>query len=465
MSSIFSPPPNPSDGASYTFGNLIWNYEADNGVWNIASGTIIGGQGPAGPAGSNGTNGTNGTNGETGATGTTGATGGFIGFLYTFRHPSSATFSTSSLPPSGVIGFANTTVGVNNGNTIFISDIDQGGATNGLAIARFDDSTDNTSDGTIFLRRTFSLTGESIFTQNASTFTNTLSSNIATKSFGGTLETALDDLPPDGSLVSLVHFRTGNRGSAGSNGSQGVAGPTGAGVTGFSVGSDGILRGVFINRGASEPFLAGQTGDITLGYIKGTTGPVGGTTQQVLFVDAAFPYGASGNGNLLFDGKTLTFGANSTDLLNPTRMTITGDTLLLGYTTEVNGGIFTTPAERSPYRDMGEISTLTINATGGSIQRYKVTPQSGFKITTGSGWHPGTTVTETIAVIIQTTNGTTGEFAPSILTERGSRKPILFGVTGGIDILSIMRIKTSSGGLTMGFQVANGMTAANFSID
>lgn len=457
MSSVFSPPPNPSDGEAYTFGNLIWNYEADNGVWNIASGTLIGTPGPAG------TNGTNGVTGATGATGTgvTGATGGFVGLLYTFRHPSSLLFSTSSLPPSGVIGFANTTVGVNNGNTIFISDIDQGGATNGNAVGRFDDSTDNASRGTIFFRRAFSLTGESFFTQNASAFTNTLNGTIATKSFGGTLETALTDLPPDGSLISLVHFRTGNRGPNGSNGTQGVTGATGAGVTGFFVDSSGILRGVFINRGASEPPIAGQTGDINLGYIKGTTGPVGGTTQQVLFVDAAVAYGASGNNNLRFDGTALTFGAASSSA----RMAITGDNLRLGYTMEVHDGIFTTPAERSPYQDVGSVSTLVINATGGSIQRYKVTPQANFRITTGSGWHPDNTVTETIAVIIQTTNGTTGEFAASILTERGSRKPVLFGVTGGIDILSIMRVKTNSGGLTMGFQVANGMTAANFSID
>ena len=460
MSSVFSPPPNPSDGEAYTFGNLIWNYEADNGVWNIASGTLIGTQGQPGTNGANGADGATGATGATG-TGVTGATGGFVGFLYTFRHPDSATFSVGNLPPSGVIGFANTTVGGSNTNTIFISDIDQGGATNGNAIGRFDDSTDNTSDGTIFLRRTFSLTGESIFTQSASAFTNTVSGGIATKSFLGTLETAIADLPPDGSLVSLVHFRTGNRGTAGSNGSQGVTGATGAGVTGFFVDSSGILRGVFINRGASEPPIAGQTGDINLGYIKGTTGPVGGTTQQVLFVDAALAYGASGNNNLRFDGTALTFGAASSSA----RMAITGDNLRLGYQMEVHDGIFTTPAERSPYQDMGSISTLTINATGGSIQRYKVTPQSNFRITTGSGWHPDNTVTETIAVIIQSTNGITGEFAASILTERGSRKPVLFGVTGGIDILSIMRVKTSSGGLTMGFQVANGMTAANFSID
>ena len=459
MSSIFSPPPNPSDGASYTFGNLIWNYEADNGVWNIASGTIIGGQGPPGPAGSNGTNG---TNGETGATGTTGATGAFSGLLYTFRHPSVSTFSYSSPPPSGEIGFVSAAVGA---NTLFIPDLDVNGATHGVSIGRWDDSTDTASRGTIYIRRAFSLTGEAILTQNSQSIATVMDGSMGYRGFTGTNDSALADMPPNGSLVSINHWRTGNRGSAGSNGSQGVAGPTGAGVTGFSVGSDGILRGVFINRGASEPFIAGQTGDITLGYIKGTTGPVGGTTQQVLFVDAAFPYGASGNGNLLFDGKTLTFGANSGDFGIPTRMTITGDILLLGYTMEVNGGIFTTPAERSPYQDVGSVSTLAINATGGSIQRYKVTPQPGFKITTGSGWHPDPTVTETIAVIIQTTNGTTGEFAPSILTERGSRKPILFGVTGGIDILSIMRIKTSSGGLTMGFQVANGMTAANFSID
>lgn len=303
MSSFFSPPSNPSDGESYTFGNLIWLYEADNGVWNISEGTIIGTQGPPGDPG------TPGANGERGETGATGATG--------------------------------------------------------------------------------------------------------------------------------------------------------AGVTGFFVDSSGILRGVFINAGASTPPTAGQTGSITLGSVRGPTGPVGGTTQQVLFIDRNIPYGASGNNNLLFDGTTLTFGSASTSA----KMTITGDNLRLGYKMEVHDGIFTTPAERSPFQSMGSISTLTINATGGSIQRYRVTPQAGFRVAAGSGWHPDNTVTETISVIIQSTNGTTGEFSSNILTERGSRKPILLGVTGGIDIITLMRIKTTSGGLTMGFQVANGMTAANFNID
>ena len=464
MSSFFSPPPNPSDGAAYTFGNLIWNYEADNGVWNIASGTIIGGQGAAGPTG---TDGTNGNNGETGATGTgvTGATGAFSGLLYTFRHPNNATFSNGiggTPPPSGVIGFANSTVGTVGTNTLFIPDLDVNGATHGFSIGRWDDSTDTSVKGTIYIRRAFSLTGEAILTQNSNSITTVMNGTMGYRGFTGTNESALADMPPDGSLVSINHWRTGNRGAGG------AAGAAGAGATAFFIDASGVLYHTFINQGASTPPTVGQTGQVNLGYIRGTTGatgPVGGTTQQVLFVDAAIPYGASGNGNLLFDGKTLTFGANGGDLANIARMTITGDNLRLGYTMEVHDGIFTTPAERSIYQNVGSVSALAINATGGSIQRYKVTPLTGFKITTGSGWHPDDTVTETIAVIIQSTNGTTGEFAASILTERGSRKPILFGVTGGIDILSIMRVKTTSGGLTMGFQIANGMTAANFSID
>jgi hypothetical protein len=63
-------------------------------------------------------------------------------------------------------------------------------------------------------------------------------------------------------------------------------------------------------------------------------------------------------------------------------------------------------------------------------------------------------------------NGTTGLFNTNIYTETGSRKPVIGGVTGGIDILTLMRIKTNSGELRMGFQVANGMTGTDLpSID
>jgi len=47
----FNPPSGVADGATYGYGNMVWEYAAGNGVWNIVGGTIIGGIGPTGADG------------------------------------------------------------------------------------------------------------------------------------------------------------------------------------------------------------------------------------------------------------------------------------------------------------------------------------------------------------------------------------------------------------------------------
>jgi len=57
MTDTFTPPPNPQDGEGYTFGNVVWNYQASNGVWNISTGSLVGAQGTPGSPGDRGTTG------------------------------------------------------------------------------------------------------------------------------------------------------------------------------------------------------------------------------------------------------------------------------------------------------------------------------------------------------------------------------------------------------------------------
>jgi hypothetical protein len=127
----------------------------------------------------------------------------------------------------------------------------------------------------------------------------------------------------------------------------------------------------------------------------------------------------------------------------------------------VVGGIFKNPEEFASYQDLGSSSAIVINATGGSIQRFRITPSAQVVVSAGPGWDTVTTnATETIAVIVQSTNGKTGNFASTIL----SNNPVLFGVTGGIDMFTVMRVKTASSALLIGLPIANGLTAAGFSI-
>jgi hypothetical protein len=74
----FSPPPTPSDGQEYSYGNLKWQFSASTGTWNIVDGSVVGGQGPEGPAGPAGPAGPTGATGS-GSSPLAGATSGVTG--------------------------------------------------------------------------------------------------------------------------------------------------------------------------------------------------------------------------------------------------------------------------------------------------------------------------------------------------------------------------------------------------
>jgi hypothetical protein len=93
---IFGPPGNPANGATYGWGNLVYEYAASNGVWNIVSGSLIGQQGAPGERGATGFTGATGATGVTGVTGATGATG--------FTGPTGHTGATGATGVTGATG-------------------------------------------------------------------------------------------------------------------------------------------------------------------------------------------------------------------------------------------------------------------------------------------------------------------------------------------------------------------------
>jgi hypothetical protein len=300
MTDIFSPPPNPSDGEGYTFGNIVWEYEQDNGVWNIKDASLVGAAGAQGPIGAQGAIGSQGNIGSQGSVGSSGLPGepGPQGFQGVQGRQ-------GSIGAQGNIG----------------------------------------SQGT------------------------------------------------DGAQGSI--------GAQGTQGTQGVQGPAGSGLD-------------------------------------------AGSIHQVLYKNDSNE--VAGDAEFLFNGVGATFS---------------GLTFAFGSSTDVMNGIYRLPKEWSVYVGDASGSSITISPANGTIQRYIYTPDaSGFTVNFGSGWSETVGSVETIAVLLQMANGFTGGFNTNIHTESGARKPVIGGYTGGIDILTMMRVKTSSGELRLGFQVANGMTGS-----
>lgn len=239
---------------------------------------------------------------------------------------------------------------------------------------------------------------------------------------------------------------TGSSGEVGNRGETGPIGSTGFGYTAAHVSGDGQLY-------MSILFPDGMSGSE---YSLGTVVPsVGGDNHQVLFNSQGQ---ATGSPNLQFDGSTMTFGGVGT------LFTATGPTFTFGKTTRIVDGIFVNPQEDSHYDDNGT-SNLLISGLNGTIQRFMVTPQANFTVGIASSaghWNDETNVVQTVNIVLQSRNGITGTFASDILCP--SPRPTFCGVTGGVDLLSLMRIKTAGGNVTMGFVVASGMTAADINI-
>jgi hypothetical protein len=383
---IFSPPANPNDGDGYTFGNLVWRYEADNGVWNIVDGALVGSQGPKGD---------NGDQGIQGTAGATGATGNPYGFKYTF--------TTSDPPGAGQIyyqypGNSSTTIRVNM----------------------------TTSDGSNVYGIYSTLTNASVWIISSTNPNAYWFGQVATVTPSG--DNSYITIIPAGAITGSSPFTSNEqinlvyalKGAAGSNGGVGVAGPTGS---------------------------------------TGATGPIGGTSGQINF---NWNGAASGDANFT---------------INPPNNTIviggaTATTLAISNRSEVAGGAFSNSQELMDNFINTGTNSITISA-GANIQRFRVTPTNTYTVNvSSSGWEETAYRTDylgcqTITALIQCMNGKTGQFASDIYVDKGvtgdgnqGNAPVLSGVTGGVDIVTVMRYSNGSTAVKIGFHVAKGMTGS-----
>jgi hypothetical protein len=329
----FNPPSGVADGATYGYGNIIWEYDAIFGVWNIVDGTIIGGVG---------------AQGETGPTGPAGA----------------GNIPLASYAVTGAAQFFNADFGVSVTGTVSLTG----------NVARTNRS------------NTFSAAGGNSFTYG----------------------------------ISAANLYTGAIRALG--GAADVSG---------SINFADYTKMDIISR---QVTIGDEGGELTNTYIDVNNQPVQPSIHMSVNSGA-------GQMSMYTSGLILGYGYSSP--------------------LQVTGGIFRNPEEYASYQDLGSSNSIVINATGGTIQRFKITPSGQVTVSAGPGWDTTTTnATETIAVIVQSTNGKTGNFASTIL----SNNPVLFGVTGGIDMFTIMRVKTASSALLIGLPIANGLTAAGFSI-
>lgn len=173
----------------------------------------------------------------------------------------------------------------------------------------------------------------------------------------------------------------------------------------------------------------------------------------------------TGNSSFLYGGGGalggLTFTSDKINISNSSlSMTVTGPNIIIGQSTQVTGGVFTNPAEKSvKYTLADNVNDIVINGLSGTIQRYVVNPSGTITVKCGSSWRNVAGDTETIAVMVHSLKGNTGTFDGNII----SGNPVLFGVTGGLEMFTIMRVSIDgTNGLTMGLQVANGLTGKNF---
>jgi hypothetical protein len=225
---------------------------------------------------------------------------------------------------------------------------------------------------------------------------------------------------------------------------SGVTGDTVVAGYGIDVVADGKTKtinntGVTSFNGLTGSIVAGQTGRVVFRH---TSGQLTGSTE--------FQY----------DGLGLTYTSSRIRIANTNlNLTVTGPNITLGQQTQITGGIFTNPAEKCA-SFVVTADDLVINGASGSIQRFTVTPSNRVTIKAGTGWNTTTDgATETIAVIVKWGGGyLTGSFDNTII----SGNPVLFGVTGGIEMFTLMRVNMAGAGLTMGLPIANGLTGRNY---
>jgi hypothetical protein len=399
----FSPPLTPYDGEEYTYGNVVWKYQNPPGVWNIKDGTLVG------------------TNGV-------GVSGFFIGqggeftqghLYFYYVYPGGATSDEISL---GQIAAS-------------VGDL-------GITFAGSNGTKDAVNPG-----ETITITGAG----------PTVRTSIAGNNM--TVDVRITESGKTGvAMFNTTQFDIGGDGLVGLKGAYSTTGDTVTGPnaaikvnkTGNTASIDARLADTSVTGVAyfDNTQFTVTNGKVSITSPGNVVAPTG--INRVVFTNP----GLSANQNFLFNGTSLTFGGSGT------LMTVTGPTMALGFNTNIVDGVFKTPREFSSYVNNGASNEVVINATGGSIQRFLITPQNTqFKVKAGTGWSNVSGHVETVVALLQSTNTTTGGFDDNIIVQP---KPSLFGVAGGIDIVSIMRIKTDSGGLTMGFVYSTGLTGSGY---
>lgn len=458
----FDPPPFPGADEEYDYGNIKWKFDATAGVWNIVDGSLVGERGPQGDPG---------PRGETGATGATGdpsagdggaiiVNGGYVtarlgGFGVTGVLGVTGRFSVAngivgllpaSVGASGIASFDSTYFTVSGtGHVSLVSGV--GGPTGhtvipGLAIGVSSAGGNIRAINNLGVTSVNGLTGAITITGDNGAIVGVGNNTIAAR-LAEAGKTGVASFPA--SFFSV------------SNGAVSLSGPYASiGVTGVRVGDGGVnLTGLItLTAGSSNLTIVRSGNQITFDSVGGA-GTIGGSQDQVLYHNAG---GAAGSSNFLFNGTSATFGGANT------QFTITGPTFNIGNNTVVRGGVFYDAAESAPYRALN--SSINVIASGGSVQRIRITPGTNYTVTIDDGvagnWNNTVGVAESVVVILQSTNGRTGQFDSTILTP--SPRPILGGITGGVDAFTLMRIATNDGSIKMAFQIARGMTAPNVSI-
>jgi len=336
----FNPPSGVANGATYGYGNVIWEYDAVFGVWNIVDGTLVGGVGPTGPAG-----------------------------------------------PAGAGNLPLATYAVTGAAQFFNADF--GVSTTGSV----------------------SLTGNVARTNRSNTFT-AAGGNIFTAGISAGFINTSTIYPSPGPVISAT--------GAFISFAQNIGDVWG----GFQVFSDRVVLGDIPSE------------DLSVGPLNGSYIEI--DNHETPYTEApSYIRLVNGSSSVVLEQGALNLGS--------------------GYNSSmiVNGGVFKNPEEFASYQDLGSSSSIVINATGGTIQRFRITPSGQVTVSAGPGWdNISINATETIAVIVQSTNGQTGSFASTIL----SNNPVLFGVTGGIDMFTVMRVKNAGKSLLIGLPIANGLT-------
>lgn len=459
----FNPPPTPFADQQYQYGNVIWQFDGTAGVWNIVDGSLVGEQGPQGPQGPQGVPGIQGDPGapsvgdgaamivsdgvitarlaQSGVTGVMGVNGRFsiVNGI--------ATLLPASNGESGIASFDSAYFSVSStGHVTFIGEL--GGATGdtvlaGVAIGVADEGGNVRRINNIGVTSFNGLTGAVTLTgDGAAVFgaaNNTIGARLATINATGVA-----------SFNSNFFDVT--------NGAVALKSPYSAiGVTGIGIGENAESL-----TGRVE-FFEGTNITLSLDTVRnritinssaaGGGSSITANAQQVLYSSVN---GGTGSNNFLFNGLAATFGGANT------QFTITGPTFTFSPMTRVKEGVFVNPSEFAPWSAINSVlgnSSLQVRGDRGTVQRFTANPGTNFTVSADtSGWSTQTGVVETVIVAIQALSGTTGTFGSNVLTE--FPRPVLLGVTGGVDVLSIMRIKTADGGVTMGFVVSRGMTAA-----